>query len=386
MNKPTRVVQIIGGGEFGGAERHVFELVSRLEGTAFLPAVVCFYKGRLSSELAAAGVEVEVLPLGPAGFGALARALSRMGPGIVHTHGVRGNFFGRLLANHFNMHPIVTTIHSDLDLDYPDWRQRLVYRLLEQATDPWVTHFIAVSRGLCDKLVARGLAAERITVIPNGVDLSRFAPDPVARERLRAELGLPAGARLAGLVARLHPVKGHPLFLEAAARVLARRQEEGFSDPVGFLVVGDGEPAYRQELEALAGRLGLGDTVRFLGDRDDVPAILAGLDVAVLASQAEGFPLAAIEALAAGVPLVATRVGSLPEIVRDGVDGILVPPGNPQALAAALSRLLSAPDLSRRMGEAARQAAGRFSVEGFVERTSHLYGELLHRDTGGKHP
>ncbi len=380
MDRRIGVMHVIGGGEFGGAERYVLELVTRLDPARFAPRVACGYEARLSRTLRGAGVPVLVLPRGPRAVTALSAALRAAGAAIVHTHGVRGNFFGRLAAWEAGVPAVVTTVHSRFDLDYPGFAKRTVYRALEGLTAPLVTRFVAVSRVLEALLVRRGVDPGRIRVIPNGVDTGVFRPDPGAAARLRALTGTGDRTRLLGLVARLHPVKGHELFLRAAAAVLQGGPDGTAGAPgvpdVRFLVVGAGEPAYRRELEALAGALGLGSRVVFLGEREDVPAILAGLDAAVVPSRFEGFSLSVLEAMACGVPVVATAVGAIPEIVVDGRNGLLVPAGDAAALARALSTLLADRDLAGRLARAGRETAARYTVDAFVRRTESLYLEL----------
>lgn len=373
MDERIAVVHVIGGGEFGGAERHVLNLVTRLDPAAFAPRVACGYEGRLARALREAGVPVFVPPPGPRGLGALAAELRAAGAAVVHTHGVRGNFFGRLAAWEAGTPAILTTVHSRFDLDYPEPVKRAAYRLLEGLTAPAVTRFVAVSQALAALLVRRGTDPGRIRVIPNGVDTAVFRPDPAAPARLRALIGAGEASRLVGVVARLHPVKGHDLFLRAAAALL-----EGTPDlpDVRFLVVGAGEPAYRRELEALAGALGLGPRVLFLGERADVPGILAGLDAAVVPSRYEGFSLSVLEAMACGVPVAATAVGAIPEIVVDGANGLLVPDGDAVRLAEAIGVLLRDRPRAERLVRAGLETAGRYTVEAFARRTEALYREV----------
>ncbi len=373
MRTRVRIVHVINGGEFGGAERYVLNLVRRLDPASFDPAVACGYEGRFSRTLAAAGANVWVLPPGPRGVFALASRLRAWGAHLVHTHGVRGNFFGRLAAWDAGIPVIVTTVHSHFALDYPEPAKRVAYGVLEAFTAPLVTRYVAVSQALRELLVASGVDPRRVTVIPNGVDTTAFRPRPGARAHLVQALGLGDDTRLVGMVARLHPVKGHRLFLETAAAFLRDTQ----APPVRFLVVGGGEPAYRRELEALTGALGVSGAVTFLGEQEDVAGILAGLDAVVVPSRFEGFCLSALEAMACGVPVVATRVGAIPELITDGANGLLAPPGDAGALAAALRRLLGDPLLAARLAEGGLETARRFSLEAFVNRTAALYHALL---------
>jgi glycosyltransferase involved in cell wall biosynthesis len=231
---------------------------------------------------------------------------------------------------------------------------------------PLLTRIVAVAEAQREYLVRRERVARgRIEVVPNGIELSDGAPVP--REAARRALGVPAGARVVAVVAQLRPEKGHEVYLEAARRLLERTRD------AVTLFAGDGP--MRQELEARAEGLGLGDRVRFLGARDDVPVVLAASDVCALPSHpvVETSPLAAMEAMAAGRPVVATKVGALAEIVEHGLSGFLVPPGDPEALAGALAHLLNDDVLRARLGEnARRRARERFGIERTLDLTERL--------------
>jgi glycosyltransferase involved in cell wall biosynthesis len=206
----------------------------------------------------------------------------------------------------------------------------------------------------------------RISVIPNGIELP--AAPPVPREEARMRLGLPPEARVVVVVAQLRPEKGHEVYLEAA-RYLRERSPNAVT-----LFAGEGP--VRARLEEKAAGLALGERVRFLGARSDVPVLLAAADVAALASHpvVETYPLAAMEAMAAGLPVVATKVGALAEIVEHGLSGFLVPPADPEALAGALAHLLNDDVLRARFGENARRRAHeRFGIARTVDLTERLF-------------
>jgi glycosyltransferase involved in cell wall biosynthesis len=216
-----------------------------------------------------------------------------------------------------------------------------------------------------------GIAAEKIEIIPNGVDLGRFSINGDPRE-LRASLGLVDSQPVVGIVAMLRPEKAHEVFLRAAARVLERVPE------TQFLVVGDGPE--RRRLEALAMTLGIDGRVRFLGARQDVAALVRTFDVGVLSSRpvVETLSNAVLEYMAAGKPVVATRVGSLPELIEEGQTGFFVEPGDWEALADRIVRLLQDRDLAERMGMAGRERVRRcYALEGMVHQHEALFERLL---------
>ena len=207
---------------------------------------------------------------------------------------------------------------------------------------------------------------DKIAVIPLGLPIEPMLKAERERGKLKAELNLNGQTKLVGIVARLVPIKAHEIFLQAAAQVHAAAPE------TQFLVIGDGER--RGELTEMVTRLGLKDAVRFLGWRDDMSRVYADLDVVALSSNNEGSPVALIEAMAAARPVVATNVGGVREVVKDGETGVLVPPRDPQAMAQAILRLLRRPDTGQRLGEAGRmQAFPRHSVRRLVADVEELY-------------
>jgi glycosyltransferase involved in cell wall biosynthesis len=249
---------------------------------------------------------------------------------------------------------------------------------VESATNPQVARYRRL--GLIERVVAvsedarslavsvSGFAMEATETIPNGIDVDTYAV--ADGPRIRESLGIAAGTPVVGIVARLAPEKDHNLLLEALA--LLRRS----IDPVVLLVIGDGE--LRGELEARAAALGVEACVRFLGMRDDIPSLLAALDVFVLSSRTEGMSVTLLEAMASGRPVVATAVGGNAEVVRDGDTGRIVPAGDAGALAGALASILRDREAARRMGERGRaRAMSEFSVKVMAKRYEGVYDRAL---------
>jgi glycosyltransferase involved in cell wall biosynthesis len=252
-------------------------------------------------------------------------------------------------------------------------KRRLVCRVLGRFTDL----SLAVSRGVRDYLVTQGgLNPARVRVVANGVDVA--AIDAARPGNLvRRDLGLPEGAPVIGLVARLdHWGKGHKELLEALASLMARH-------PVNALMVGGGRRI--DEVRALAAGLGLAGAVHFLGPRHDVPDLLNAMDIFVLPSYSEGLSLALLEAMAAGKPVIATAVGGTPEVVTDGGNGLLIPPRDAAALAAALERLLTDPALAQRLGAKARaHVREHYSLDRLGREINAIYGEFVEKKFGGR--
>jgi glycosyltransferase involved in cell wall biosynthesis len=228
-----------------------------------------------------------------------------------------------------------------------------------------VDRYIAVSSEMADMLHRTAfLPRRKVVVIRNAVDVRRFGEVPAGA--LRSKLERVPGRPIVLTVARLDPQKGLGDLLEAAAQV----------PDSNFAIAGEGPD--RERLEGAARSLGLHGRVTFLGHRDDVADLLGSCDVFVLPSLYEGFPLSVVEAMAAGKPVIATAVGGTPEAVSDGETGLLVPPGNPSALAAAIRSVISDPGLGRRLGRAGRERALReFSAEEMVRHVVRLYEGLL---------
>ncbi len=300
----------------------------------------------------------------------LYRLMRTFRPEIVHTHTAKAGLVGRLAAKMARVPIVLHTYHGHVLRGYFSPARTALYRALERALAPLSDAIIAVSRAVKQDLVDLRVApASRIRVVPLGLDLSALGGN-LPRGRLRAEAGFSAGEPLVGIVGRLVAVKDVLGFLSAAAQV--RRAAPGCR----FSIVGDGEE--RGVLEAEAVRLGLADVVRFHGWRRDMDGVYGDLDLVVNSSINEGTPVALIEALAAGRPVVATRVGGTPDLLGEGVRGALVPPQDSAALASAILEALQSPDAARaRALEGQRYVRSQHSVDRLLDDMDALYRELL---------
>lgn len=381
--------------EWGGAQRYVHDLAVRLRGE-FEVAVACAPGGPLVHRLRAAGVAVHEIPalvrsIRPLtdlrALWQLYRLMRRLKPDIVHCNSSKAGVLGRLAALLAGVPVRLFTAHGWAFTEGRPFRQRWLLARVEGLAALASTHIICVSEH--DRELAlrfRVAGPERLTVIHNGVDPAPFRAMPARR-----------GGRPFTVVmtARLAPPKDPLCLLEAFARL---RNGDGLP-AMRLVFVGDGP--LRQRLEeaatalglrvlrrdAPAAEAGLGDggavpEVVFTGERpmEDVAVILAEADAFVLASRWEGLPISVIEAMMAGLPVVASRVGGLPELVADGVTGYLVPPGDAGALAAALAKLAGDPAAAARMGQAGRRRAlAAFTAERMVAGTRSLYQMLLEK-------
>jgi glycosyltransferase involved in cell wall biosynthesis len=351
----------------GGAETLLVEIVRRMERERFRPELCCLKEfGPLGevlvaempahARLLAHKYDLRVLPR-------LVRLLRRRRIDAVVTVGTGGDkmFWGRLAAWLAGVPVVCSSLHST---GLPDRVERL-NRLLAPLTDAFVAVAEPHGRYLAEH---EGCPARKVRVIPNGVDAERFHPRWPDRG-VAEELGLPPGVPAVGIVAALRPEKNHELFLRAAR--LVRDEIPG----VKFLIVGDGPR--RAALEALAAELGLAGSVVFAGTRGDVPAVLSLVEVVVLCSHMEANPISILEAMASEKPVVAARVGSVPETVLDGRTGLLVPPGDPRQLAGRIVELLRDPARAAALGRAAREEVlARWSIDRTVEGYQAMIEEI----------
>ncbi|GAB6166794.1 hypothetical protein JCM19992_27940 [Thermostilla marina] len=357
----------------GGAETLLVELVRRLDRRRFDPEVCCLkYRGPLGELLAreipvhtgllAHKYDVRVLPR-------LWLLMLRRRVDAVVTVGTGGDkmFWGRLAAFMARVPVICSALHSTGLPDRVEWLNRRLAFLTDA--------FIAVAKPHGVYLAEHeGCPAQKVRVIPNGVDTDRFSPGP-ARGELLAEFGIEPGTPVVTIVAALRPEKNHELFLKVASRVLERLPR------THFLVVGDGER--RDQLVDFARRLGLRECVHFLGTRSDIAEIWRISTVGVLTSHMEANPVSLLEAMACGKPVVAPRVGSIPETVHDGENGFLVPAGDVDAFAERIVAVLSDSQLAAKLGKNGREyVLAHWSIDRMIAGYQAMIEEIYRR----KHP
>ena len=369
----ARVLILTVGSGTGGAEHLIRMTAPRLVEAGYDVTVGALKEGRgaMADALEAAGVPFVSFG-GRARYDlrALARLRRALAAGrydIVHAHLFLANVAARVAGRLAGV-PVVITSHHDTDV-WMGAPHRLVERLSARWSDRVVTCSEAVRRYAIER---HGLPAARVRTLRNAIDVPAALPGAAARRvAARRDLGAGPNDILIATLGRLdEPKKGLAAFLDAAAIVAAAEPRARFA------LVGDG-PA-RAALERRARAPGLAGLVVFAGERRDVQDVLSGIDIFVQPSLWEGFGLTVIEAMAAARPVVASRVGGIPEALRDGVDGILVPPADPAALARAILRLARDPELGARLGAAGRdRARGEFGLAGLVDATIAMYDELL---------
>jgi len=370
-----RVLYVLGVPGVGGAQTHIGTVGQRLSRLGYRPAVVCNEESGLIARYSP-WATVFPIPIAygfspgedVAFFSRLLRLLRRERFDVVQLSAAKAGLYGRLAARLAGVPVIIYRAGGFPFHEFMKFPLRRTLILLEKILSRWATDMvISVSDEDRRAVVAAGvIPAHRITTIPNGVDVSRPLQD---RTSSRQALGLAADAPVVGMVGRLSPQKAPADFLRLAARIVRTMPD------VTFVVAGDGP--LREGLELLAADLSLAGRVRFLGMRDDIPMILAALDVFVLTSLWEGAPFSVLEAMAAARPVVATAVNGVPEVIQHGQTGWLAAPGDVEQQAMHLEALLKDPITARKMGQAGRRRVEeRFSLEDSVMRYSALYQSL----------
>jgi len=379
----VRVVFVLNAFEIDGPGRLVLDVAARVAANGrFRPEVFALSRdGLLRPRLEAAGLPARVL--GMRGLGGLmrlrhwARSLAADPPAVVHTHLAWPDLALRTVAGELGFTALVSTGHG-MNLRWDKGALRAAaYGVLDRATRPRCRAWIAVSDAVRRDMVAAGYPERAIRVVPNGVDTAAIRPLPPARRAdLRGRMGVAEHDLLAVAAGTLRPLKGQDILLRAVARLAPRHPR------LRLVLLGDGP--WRSHLEGLAADLGIADRVRFAGVvAEGVPEMLGAADVFVHASRNEAYGIAIAEAMAAGVPVVATRVGGIPEVVRDGETGALVPPEDPEAFAAAMGAVLDDAGLRERFAREGRVAAER---DHDIGRTARGYEAFWDDVVAGRFP
>jgi exopolysaccharide biosynthesis WecB/TagA/CpsF family protein len=380
-----RVLHVIGGDDTGGAMSYLLPLLTGIRAQGCDAQLLCLGAGGLARAAARRGLPYAVLPMSHPYdvrvLPALRRHITSGDWQVVHTHGMRANLPARVVLTTVPGRPLLfTSVHSDLNLDYSNVAKSQGYALINRLTRAVVDGFCCVSDDLARRLVENGVPRSKIHVVHPGIELPHAVPT-----RVVASSPGPGGAGapgVVGTVARLVPVKDLGLLLDSLALLQERVPD------ARALIVGDGPERHR--LERRAAEKGLSDRVEFLGQVRRVWPALARFDVFVMTSEYEGVPISVLEAMAMGLPVVATAVGGVPEAVREGVTGFLVKRDRDRAataaaLAARIAELLLDRDLRERMGEAGRRrVAADFSSQAAARTMLAVYARAIAaRPAGG---
>ena len=374
--KPRRikVLHLVTSLEVGGAQHGMLLGLPRFDSDQY-EHIVCSIMGRMqmASQFREAGIEVRSLGLSrKTDIGVVLRLramLKEMRPDVLHTYLLHGNILGRLIGRLVGV-PVI--IGSERTIGQARKWGRLVTRLTNPLTDA-----VEVNSEIGGKAIERdlGVPSEKIELVRSGLDLSVFS-SANRRDELRSEFGVAADQHLIVYMGRLRTVKGVEFGIRAFATALEQLPN------IRMVLAGEGDQ--RNFLGSLVSELGISEQVEFLGVRNDVPELLGAADSVLMPSLTEGFPRTAIEAMAAGKPVIATNVGGTPEAVIDGETGILVPARDSDALSAAIVRLVGDTDLQARLAQAGRKRAEKnYSVDRYVSRLDELYRRFSRTEVDG---
>lgn len=361
LDRPLRIALMIECDGPGGAELMMLDLASELRsrGHAVLPVNLANGTGWLGARFEAAGFQPATFEirsaLDPGAVRSLTSILRDFRADVVHSHEFTMAIYGAAAAPRAGARHVIT-MHGGLYYATA-WRRRMALRWAARRSDALVGVSVATAAALERTL---GTGRRRAVVVPNGIPQRSGV-----RELVRRELSIAPDDLLIVAVGNLYPVKGHAVLLDALAML---RDRDGWH----LAIAGRGEE--EAGLRARAAAAGIESRVHILGFRDDIPDILAAGDIFAMPSLSEGLPLALVEAMSFGLPVVVTRVGGIPEVVTDGVEALLVPPSDPSALASALRRLIDDVQLRRRLGDAGRTRAQRdYAIGTMADRYERLY-------------
>jgi len=392
--RPIKILRLITRLNIGGPAQHAVFLTERLNRGPFSSTLIAGSLGSDDGDMRPLaerrGIPVTFVPalsncsrvLGDIrALLHLYRLMRRERPAIVHLHLLKARGLGGVAAKLSGVPLVIETMHGHLLRGYYGPAKTRLILAIERAIGRWIADVvIAISERQRQELLNWGIAPpEKIRVVPIGLELEHFVEGPKDSGSLRQELGIDEHTFLLGAVGRLIPIKGHGILLQAVKLLTPVMGER-----LMVILVGDGP--LRNHLEADADRLRIRHLVRFLGWRDDMTRVYSDLDVIVQPSFNEGTPVAVIEAMAARRPVVATRVGGIPDVVEDGRSGLLVPPGDPPAVAEAILRLWRDPGLRRQMGEeGCRAAYPRYDIGRLASELTDLYLRLWTQKAEGPH-
>lgn len=380
--RPIRIMRIIARLNVGGPAIHVTLLTERLGPPEFASTLVCGQIGPHEGDMSYLAGECGIQPVYIPELGRelsplrdlftlfkLWRLMRQLRPDVVHTHTAKAGFVGRIAAWLARVPVRVHTFHGHVFQGYFSPRKTRVFLWLERFTARLSDRLITISPGLKNDLANNYRIAppEKFVVVPLGLELAPFAQTPRHQGQFRARFDIPPGVPLIGIVGRIVPVKNHDLFMQMAARLVKTIPE------ACFVIVGDGES--RPAVEAQGEALGLRDRLRFTGWLSDLKPAYSDMDVLVITSHNEGTPVSLIEALAAGVPVVSTAVGGVPDLLHHGDYGRLVEPGDPDALAAAVTSTLVSDH--KKLGDIQQAIIADYDITRLTADLAALYRDLL---------
>lgn len=370
--KPYEILHVIGGGEIGGAEQHVLTLLNGIERTRFTPHLVCLTHGPFAALARETNISTKTLPmhfpLDLSPLPSIIRWARQKRINLVHTHGSRANLLGRLGARWLGV-PSLTTVHSSLAHDYlSPWSAHMALGL-DRLTLPLTSGIITVSDYLAKEVASRG--GRNLRTIYNGQAPISVADPSSSRHKFRLQWRIPADALILGTIGRLHPAKGHTYLIKAVTQLRLKYPN------LHLLLIGDGP--LRQNLEFELKQSTIPHTLT--GYLPRAYEVLPAMDLFVLPSVSEGMGLVLLEAMQARVPIVASAVGGIPEVIRAGKDGLLVPPGDVAGFSDACSRIIDDPDLAKSLVLSGLSRWPKFSIDNMVSETEQVYTRIINKVT-----
>jgi glycosyltransferase involved in cell wall biosynthesis len=366
------ILHIYQNSKIGGVQQQLLSLLKAYNRERFNPIFCCLGpKQEMGKEIE--GIGIEFISLNKLRY-------NRFSPGIVlelhrlmkikqihvvRTHRYRSNLYGRLAAFSSGVPVIIASVHDNYRTDKRPNR-RIMNRILSKITDK----IVAVSEDVKEDIIRYDrIDPSKLQVIPNGIDVERFNPEKNT-SNIRKEFPLEEDDIVIGFIGRIVPAKG----LEYLLNALPYLKEEFKS--IKLLIIGEGSLV--EKLKEKAKKNNIFDNILFTGVRRDIPEILASIDIFVMPSTAEGLPNSLLEAMAMGKPVVATEVGGIPELIKNGRSGLLVPPRNPEALATAIKDLITNDQLAAKMGQAARNfVLNNYSIVEIAQKWQTLYLSIL---------
>ena len=373
--KRINILYVVDNLTFGGGERGFTQLSNALDKGRYNIFIACSPGGELENRIRDIDVQIKFMDfrkrINSRIFIELIRIIKQENIHIVHSVGSRADFYARLAAKIAGAPIIISTLAMFVEGFDTDPLRKALYVILDRFSERFVDTFIVVSEALKHTLHTRHhIDKRKITRIYNGVELDLYSPHTKYSESIRNEFAIQDSTPLVGTIGRCVYQKGFEYFLLAASIILRKYPD------VKFILVGDGP--LRTQLENMAQRLGIANSIIFTGFRNNIPKILAEMDIFVLSSVLEGLPRVVIEAMAAGKPIVATDIEGAREELNHGQEGIIVPSRNPTALAQGIIELLINRDKAKEMGLRARKKAQRlFDLKETVENIDSLYQRLI---------
>lgn len=378
------VLHIIQGKHFGGAEQVVLTLAKSVDRCVISPFVCCLYKGLFFKKLIEAGIPCFVIQMNTRldlmiPLYKLIKLMQTLNIDIIHTHSVRSNMLGRIAALLLKA-KCVTHLHSPIARDFADMKRGKINEIIDSITRPITSKTIAVSKSLQNEMLEKGMRESKIVTIYNAIDLYSLQ-NALGYQNpngdIRKEYNIPQSAFIVVLVALLRPRKGVEILISAAEMVL-RRCPNAY-----FLIVGSDDisedPQYGSNLRRMVDNLNLSSRFVFTGFRNDIPNILNRCDLMVLPSLfGEGLPMVILEAIACGVPIIATKVEGIPEIIEDGINGFIVEAGVVNELSKQIVKLMQEPQLREKFKKNAYEKIElEMNSELQAQKVLEVYREIL---------